>query len=149
MKEVNLVRTYDSDAGTFGLVHYEGHRCKSLELPWRNNVRTISCIPAGEYICRQIRSPKFGRIYGVFDVPGRSNVLIHSGNFAGDTLQGYDTHVQGCILLYERDGFLVNRHGKLQKAGLVSRPAVSKLMSWAAGQPFRLTITEFFGAPNG
>jgi hypothetical protein len=38
-----------------------------------------------------VQSPKCGETFEVVDVPGRSHVLFHAGNTAGDT--------EGCILL--------------------------------------------------
>lgn len=34
-----------------------------------------------------------------------------------------------------------NSAGNMQPAGLVSRPALARLMEWADGQPFELEIT--------
>jgi len=33
-------------------------RCKSLELPWRENATGISCIPAGHYTAKRRFSPE-------------------------------------------------------------------------------------------
>jgi hypothetical protein len=68
----------------------------TLENPWRNNQRNISCIPTGLYLCKRHDSPKFGETFKVFDLQGRepagrSQILFHVGNFADDT--------SGCILL--------------------------------------------------
>lgn len=137
---VTILREEQSDQGTFGLLSFEGHELRSLELPWRGNQRGLSCIPEGIYRCVMVRSPRMGRVYGVCDVPGRSNVLIHSANLAGDIHLGWDTQLQGCIAPYKARGFLVNSRGKHQRAGLISRSALTELMGWAAGRPFDLEI---------
>ena len=62
----------------------------TLELPWKQNQRRISCIPEGAYRCIPHTSPKFGRCFWLQDVPGRSEILIHPGNFTSQIL--------GCIL---------------------------------------------------
>jgi hypothetical protein len=62
----------------------------TLELPWKNNERRISCIPEGKYKAKPHISPKFGRCFWIQDVPGRSEILIHPGNFTSQIL--------GCIL---------------------------------------------------
>ena len=63
--------------------------CYSLELPWKDNARNISCIRAGRY-----NAEKFIRgghpALRLFDVPGRDGILMHIGNGVKDT--------QGCIL---------------------------------------------------
>lgn len=92
---------------------------RSLELPWRDNARNISCIPAGTYRCTWHKSPRFGWTYWVRNVPDRSGILFHAGNWAGDTSHGYRTHSWGCILLGRRRGML-----KGQQAVLASRLAV-------------------------
>jgi hypothetical protein len=65
--------------------------CKSLELPWLNNQKQKSCIPAGEYQVVPRYSKKFKNHYHVLEVPGRSYILFHKGN--------YYTDILGCILL--------------------------------------------------
>jgi len=140
-KRVRLIRSESTDQGTFGSLTFGPHACRSLELPWRDNARQISCIPTGAYRCVIVRSPRFGRVYGVLNVPGRSNVLIHSANLAGDKALGWDTQLQGCIAPCQRLGSLVNSRGRFQRAGLISRPAVTQLMNWANGEPFTLEVS--------
>lgn len=139
---VRLVREPSTDEGTFGRLSFGPHRCFSIELPWRNNRRQRSCIPPGVYRCAIVQSPRFGRVYGVANVPGRSHVLIHSANLGGDVDLGWDTQLHGCIAPCERLGAMRSRSGRMQAAGLVSRPATARLMAWAAGQPFTLTIED-------
>lgn len=63
----------------------------TLELPWKNNERNISCIPWGRYKVSWHVSPKFGETLHVYNTPSRSGIIIHAGNYARDT--------RGCILL--------------------------------------------------
>lgn len=63
----------------------------TLELPDLGNQTNISCIPEGKYKVHRIYSPKFGNCFHVQDVPGRSAILIHRGNYTKDTM--------GCILV--------------------------------------------------
>ena len=65
--------------------------CKTLELPWLYNQRRISCIIAGTYTAIKHISPSFGRSFWIKDVPDRSEILIHAGN--------YHTHTLGCPLV--------------------------------------------------
>jgi hypothetical protein len=58
----------------------------SLELPWKNNEKYISCIPLGEYVAYKHYSPKFGDTLWIQDVPNRSEILIHPANFHSDLL---------------------------------------------------------------
>lgn len=79
-------------------------------------------------------------MYGVANVPGRSHILIHSANVAGDVDMGWDSQLHGCIAPAERLGAIKNTAGRMQRAGLVSRPALRRLMAWADGKPFTLEI---------
>jgi hypothetical protein len=63
-----------------GKVVYE---CQTLELPWKLNERNLSCIPGGTYQVEKHVSPRFGLCFHVLDVPGRTHILIHAGNYAG------------------------------------------------------------------
>jgi len=121
------------------MLFYEGFNCQTLELPWRDNRRSISCIPAGEYLVKIRMSPKYGEIYHVKDVPGRTFILIHSGNWAGDTTKGYKTHVNGCILLGQKRGLLAG-----QWAVLNSRITVKRFMQEMGNEPFTLRVLEAF-----
>ena len=89
----------------------------TLELPWLNNQRRISCIPLGIYKARKHKSPKFGRTLWVQDVPNRSEILVHSGN--------YHTQILGCILI-GKDLKDINKDGYLDVTR--SRVAMKELM---------------------
>jgi hypothetical protein len=137
-----LRRGPSTDQGTFGVLRFGKTTCRSLELPWRANVRQRSCIPPGSYSCAIVQSRRFGRVYHVQDVPGRDAVLMHPANLAGDLELGWTSQLQGCIAPCQQLGAMRNNAGVMQAAGLVSRPAVSALMSWADGRPFTLEISS-------
>jgi len=99
MREVTIKRCQSHDWGTAGFLKEGDFECRTLELQWEDNKRRKSCIPVGTYMCKIVDSPKFGKVYGILDVPGRFNVLIHVGNFAGDTDKGLKSDVLGCVLL--------------------------------------------------
>lgn len=138
-KIVNLTRLRRSDQGTLGLVLYEDFKCYSLELPWRDNMRNLSCIPAKNYPVEIRLSPKYGNVYWVKEVQNRTWILIHSGNWAGDVKKGYRTHVNGCILLGQHYGTLDN-----QIAVLNSRITIRRFMDALNNDPFTLRIHENF-----
>lgn len=135
----NLCRMKRNDQGTEGMIFFEGFNCYTLELPWRDNRRSISCIPPGEYNVRTRRSPRFGFTYHITEVPGRSYILIHSGNWAGDVSKGFKSHVNGCLLLGKKRGWLSG-----QKAVLNSRITVKRFMKYMDYQPFKLKVLEAF-----
>lgn len=140
MKQVTIKRDPSSDAGTFGVLTFGPHVMRSVELPWRDNSTGRSCIPPGTYRCELVNSPRFGSVYGVQNVPGRSNVLIHAANFGGDLDKGYQTDLLGCIAPAMALGWLETKEGKQQRAGTQSRAALALLMGWAGGNAFELVI---------
>ena len=139
MREVQLWRMKRHDQGTEGLLLTPEFQCCTLELPWRDNQQSISSIPAGEYNVTIRQSPKYGRIYWVTKVPNRSWILIHAGNWAGDVNKGFKTHVNGCILLGKKPGFLAN-----QVAVLSSRVTVRRFMEHMKYEDFKLNVMEAF-----
>jgi len=91
-----LIRDTFSKKSTIGELFLEDERmCDTLENPWIDNQRNISCIPEGVYPVR-LRYPRESgtRDYLhllVQDVPNRDWILFHRGNTAKDT--------SGCILV--------------------------------------------------
>ena len=142
MKTVTINRGPSTPEGTFSTLHFGSRVIQAVELPWEGNTRGESCIPTGKYRCELTDSPKFGEVYMVKDVPGRSHILIHSANFGGDEDSGFQTQLEGCIAPCLFTGYLINKHNTMQKAGLDSRKALAELMAWTAGEPFELTINQ-------
>ncbi len=85
--ELELFRTYDPE-GTNGELKLVV--CNTIELPWLQNQRNVSCIPEGRYELRKRFIRKFGLHLLVVDVPDRSWILIHPANDA-------KTQLKGCI----------------------------------------------------
>ena len=140
-KRFTLTRTKTSDQGTFGTFCGEGMSLQSAELPWRGNSQRYSCIPPGSYICRPYSSGRFSNVYEVTGVPGRTAILIHSGNFAGDTDKGFKSDVEGCILLGLTYGSIDG-----QQAVKSSRAALDALRDMVEKEPFELVIVDDTGA---
>lgn len=83
--------TWKNEDCTVGRLQCGDFHCLTLELPWLDNQRNISCIPAGAYTARFYDSPKHGRVILLDNVPGRSMIEIHAGN--------YTRQIEGCILV--------------------------------------------------
>lgn len=113
--------------GTLGELELEGYSCVTMEPPWADNRPNVSCIPPGEYPCHWHKSPRYGWVYAVLEVPGRSHILIHPGNIV--------THTKGCILPGKRVGELGG-----MPAVLVSRSATRSLFDVLEKQPFTLEV---------
>jgi hypothetical protein len=69
--------------------------CHTLELKWMGNIKSMSCIPEGTYKVEKIIRPSGKPGLWVKDVPERSAILIHSGNYAS----GLQVDIEGCILV--------------------------------------------------
>lgn len=86
---LTISRIYQSDC-TVGMLNYGDFRCFTLELPWLDNAKNISCIPKGLYPCKKHFSQKFGMCLDIQNVTGRSLIRMHKGN--------YTSQIEGCIL---------------------------------------------------
>ncbi|MDP9955172.1 hypothetical protein J2X97_000809 [Epilithonimonas hungarica] len=76
-------------SGTNGILSFDGHKiCKTIELPWRDNQRKISCIPEGTYRLKKRFSPKFKWHLEVMNVQNRDLILFHPANNALKELNG-------------------------------------------------------------
>lgn len=128
--DVELTRQYYS-THTYGtLLLPDGSVLHTLELPWKENQRNISCIPPGTYQCKFLERTASGRytyIWIVLGVEGRSGILFHSGNLL--------KHTQGCILPGIKRGLLAG-----QSAVLSSRAAKMKMRDVLNDQDFRLIV---------
>ncbi len=133
MRRFLLIRLDSNATATYGqLLDAEGKQVAvTLELPWRDNHHGTSCIPQGTYTARRRFSPKHhGEVFGLLDVPGRSDIEIHAGNTAKDSL--------GCILLGSAFGFVDDEHGVVE-----SRRAVAQFMASLVGvDAFTLVVSD-------
>lgn len=107
--------------------------CKTIELPDLGNQQNISCIPEGKYEVHKIVSPTRGTCFHVQDVPGRTAILIHPGNYVA----GGKRDSMGCIL--PGAGFEdINNDGFIDVFD--SRRTMDKLLEFLPDK-FNLTIT--------
>lgn len=112
MNEFVIRRVSTGVNGTFGVFLNPSNIpfAVTLEREWLNNKKSVSCIPAGRYMCLRCSespdygyqdSPKFGDTFQVFNVPGREKILFHKGNIDDDS--------HGCILVGEQFDVLNNQ----------------------------------------
>ena len=128
---LDLLRVGSSVRGTFGVLrHGQVPFVLTLERPWLDNAPGISCIPAGRYRCRRVRSPKFGITFEICEVPGRTHILFHGGYALDDT--------ERCILVGEEFS------GTWDAPFLASsRRGFLELLSYLEGMPeFDLAILD-------
>ena len=91
MNDLIEIKTLMLEDFTMGYLRYMDMMCFTLELPWKDNQRNISCIPAGTYYAKWRTSPTNGQVIELLDVPNRDFIQIHAGN--------YTSQIQGCILV--------------------------------------------------
>lgn len=103
MEKLKIDRKFYKDCTT-GRVRFGKFHCHSLELPWRDNEQNASCIPNGIYHCGKHYSNTHGWCFAITNVPFRTLVRGHKGNFTSSTL--------GCVLFgdsikdFNNDGIL-------------------------------------------
>lgn len=92
MKHLTLVRLRFSDECVTGKMISEDDYIDfcTLERPWLDNKKYVSCIPPGLYVFKFHSGPTKKRVWQA-DVPNRTGILIHSGNIVDETV--------GCILI--------------------------------------------------
>ena len=113
--ELTLHRSYFKGGTNGSLFVSNCFLCHSIELPWRENQRNISCIPEGTYELVPRFSKKFNNHLLLKNVHGRSLILVHPANIALKELQG-------CIAPVT----YLNGPGK----GIYSKQALEKLVSF-------------------
>ncbi len=142
-KHALLIRTDESDEGTFGPFSVEDLHLVAGELPWRNNEIGLSRIPAGTHTAHYREDGKHGPCYQLDDVPGRTAIQIHVGNWCGDKSKRLLTDVDGCIVLGMRKGVLNN-----QKAVVRSGDAMKAFLAKMDKAPLVLEIVDQFAEPS-
>ncbi|MEI6283175.1 MAG: DUF5675 family protein [Alphaproteobacteria bacterium] len=138
MRTAVLTRTETGDTGTFGVMVLGGSSWVTGELPDRGNAPGLSSIPAGQYVCKWLWSPKFGRnVYHVQGVPGRTVIEFHAANWMGDKTKGFECELDGCIALGRRHAVVGDQQGI---SG--SRDAIGEFETLLAGEDFELIISD-------
>ena len=90
-----LIRDTFTDKSTIGKLYFNGEFYgHTLELPWKDNKKRVSCIPKGVYEVKKRHTEeskyKYEHLH-ILDVENRELILLHIGN--------YPKNSKGCILL--------------------------------------------------
>lgn len=138
MKIIIRRRKSGSDGTPGRLVTDAGFACDTLELPWKDNQRGMSCVKPDSYLGWIWGSPSMGRpVIRLEDKHGRRDCLIHNGNFAGDVTIDLDgdggagdliTQVHGCTLVGMGYGDIARPDGELQFGILSSKDTLARLV---------------------
>ena len=131
--KLTLVRAFQDVSVTLGMIQIEGVKHApifSLENPKRDT-KIDALIPAGVYTCKPYSSAKYPDVYEICDVPGRTYILIHAGNFEADTT--------GCVLVGLSAGILREKVAVMQ-----SKQAMAELLKLIGRQEFTLQVVDVF-----
>ena len=86
---IELVRYIDAPFGTYGELYLPEFSCLTVERPWMDNQRNISCIPPGVYSVSPTTFRGDYKTLEILGVPDRTYIKIHKANVPGD--------LRGCI----------------------------------------------------
>lgn len=117
MKTIVLERFCYHPEGTLGVIRLDGDLFYSIEKPWLDNARSVSCIPVGTYQTGWRKSPKFGQTWQIEDVTDRTYILIHVANYPSDVhgCIGLGTYLMGDRIAVSQSRKAVTRFEKLTK----------------------------------
>jgi len=130
MNTIMLERFSYAPDGTFGVMTLpSGKMLYTAERPWLGNAPSISCIPEGVYALGQRPSSVVSRTSGgafssgweVKDVPNRTFIMVHPGNFPM-------TDLEGCIAVGKDYQILKDKTGQYRNAVGLSRAAFEVFM---------------------
>jgi len=134
-------RFHRTEAGTSGVLLIDGQLCcYTVERPWLDNQRSVSCIPAGRYdlVVRKEQTDltrSYRARYDFFtwhlmikDVPNRSGIYIHSGN--------KPAHVKGCLCVGES----INLNHFTGNSRKTYEPLYEKLSAAIEREPVQIDI---------
>jgi hypothetical protein len=104
---LTLRRAYLPEA-TLGVLTVGDETFRTIELPWRGNARSESCIPEGVYrmakrssgVVRRSTDGEYNVGWEVTDVPGRSLIMLHVGNWVKNT--------DGCLLIGSQHSWTID-----------------------------------------
>jgi len=140
MAEIVMERFLYHPDGTLGVIRLDEVAGRAadfwtIERPWLDNQPNVSCVPEGSYSLIWRESPRFGWTWMLEDVPDRTYILIHAGNFP--------RNFQGCIGL--GTGLMADR-----VAVANSRKAVDQFEGLTEGGEWELSIqfSKYGAKPN-
>ena len=91
MIRLKINRGAENKDATYGMFIDNGTAfAVTLELPWRHNIQSISCIFPGIYTCKRRTWGRWKGYFEIMNVGGRTDIIIHDGII--------DEHTEGCVL---------------------------------------------------
>ena len=126
--EIDLIRIAEHPTyGTYGVLSKANIPfCCTCELPWRDNKKKISRIPAGQYLVTRYQRPSKEWVFLVNNVPHREMVEIHVANLASE--------LEGCIAVGNAFDQVKNKKGVTGPGVSSSRVAFFELVAASENQ---------------
>lgn len=136
-KTAILTRQKNTDGKqTKGILRSGTFVCDTLELPWKDNKKNVSCIPTGTYECSVAHMQSMNiDAYLLSNVENRDGIFIHPGNYAF----GKKVDTSGCILI---GNAFEDRNGDGTDDVVNSRLTFAKFMAYFGNEPFTLIIQD-------
>lgn len=125
MKTLELIRSYLPDR-TIGTIKAGHWLLKTLERPWNDNERNVSCIPEGRYIVKRDTTGRH-QWFAVQNVIGRSFIELHGGITP--------FHSDGCILIGTDRDNMFNLKG--------SDGGLDALLGYVGDEDWQLIIRQY------
>lgn len=120
--KITLSRIY-KDTCTLGILRVGKEVFYTIEKPWQQNQQNVSCIPEGFYTFKphgwRGENVRFERVWEIENVPNRSAILLHVGNYVQDVI--------GCVAI----GMDINTGSNMV---MNSNKAISRLRSLIGAQ---------------
>lgn len=101
MNKATLQRIWDDKVTLWEFKGWWNHpKIYFIAPAWKNNENDISCIPQGLYNVTRGNTEHHIDVFKILNVPGRTDILIHSGNYASPVLIDDMVHLdsKGCFL---------------------------------------------------
>ncbi len=132
MNHATLTRLTDNGVQTLGKMtlwrNGQSMTVDTLELPWKNNERNVSCVPKGTYLMKWKPYKKTFH-YEAQEVPLRDGIFQHKGN--------YFTDILGCILVGTKPAD-INKDGQIDVTS--SGPTLAAVEALMNKEDYLLTI---------
>jgi hypothetical protein len=111
--KLRLFRFYQDSECTLGVLSGEGlPPIYTIERPWLDNKRKVSCIPTGTYTCVPHNGTRFKNVWRLENVPNRDAILIHAGNTVDDVI--------GCVAIGLEHDKLKGKRAVLRSAEAIA-----------------------------
>jgi hypothetical protein len=92
--KIRQFRIHQTETATLGCFVLNDELYYTVELPWKDNKKNVSCIPSGKYTCKRVWSETnenagYREGFEIMNVPNRTDIIFcHVGNTTRD--------IQGC-----------------------------------------------------